>query len=85
MTTTPTATLDPLETVTERFDDSNNVVDYRIEHYDNYDSLLVEFTPRGYNFVLLQGDVDMEVKDISAIHTDGHIHAVIHIYGVNDD
>jgi hypothetical protein len=79
-----TETLDPLETVTERFDDSNNVVDYRIEHYDTYDSLIVEFTPRGYNFVLLQGDVDMEVKDISAVDPDCNISAVIHVYGAND-
>lgn len=75
---------DAVESLTDTFDDSNNVVDYNVKHYDTYDSLLVTFDPKGFNFVLLHGDYDIKIMDISAVNAEGTISAVIHVYGDHD-
>jgi hypothetical protein len=73
---------DTVAQLAAEFEESNNVVGYNIERYPehSYDSILVEFTPKGYNFVLLHGEYDLQIKDISAINEDGNINAVIHVY-----
>lgn len=75
-------TKDTIEQFAVELDDSNNVVDHEIKHYPDhdYDSIVVTFTPKGYNFVLLRSNFRFDIEDIHAVAEDGNISAVIHVH-----